>query len=77
MKDLKFYYMDACPFCKKVVQYMERNDIRVEMVDINADPKNRQELIELGGKEQVPMLLIDGKPLYESSDIIKWLKESV
>ena len=32
-------------------------------------------LIEHGGKEQVPCLFIDGKPLYESLDIIAWLEE--
>ncbi len=56
---------------------MKRNNIEdVEMVDIEADPKNKDELIELGGMYQVPMLLIDGKPLYESDDIIKWFKEN-
>lgn len=69
--------MERCPFCKKVIQYMKRNNIEdVEMVDIEADPKNKDELIELGGMYQVPMLLIDGKPLYESDDIIKWFKEN-
>lgn len=77
MKELKLYYMERCPFCKKVIQYMKRNNIEdVEMVDIEADPKNKDELIELGGMYQVPMLLIDGKPLYESDDIIKWFKEN-
>ncbi len=56
---------------------MERNNIEVEMANIHADPKNKEELIKLGGKEQVPMLLIDGEPLYESSDIINWLKENM
>lgn len=56
---------------------MKRNNIEdVEMVDIEADPKNKDELIELGGMYQVPMLLIDGQPLYESDDIIKWFKEN-
>jgi glutaredoxin len=68
--------MKGCPFCKKVIQFMERNNIEVEMVDIQADPKNEEELIKLGGKDQVPMLLIDGKPLYESNDIIQWLKDN-
>ncbi|NLX62273.1 MAG: glutaredoxin [Tissierellia bacterium] len=77
MKNLKLFYFDECPFCKKVIQYMKRNNIEVEMANIHADPKNKEELIELGGKEQVPMLLIDGKPLYESNDIIKWLKENM
>lgn len=77
MKNLKLYYMEYCPFCKKVIQYMKKNDIKVEMVDIKANPKNQEELIRLGGKDQVPMLLIDGKPLYESNDIINWFKENM
>ena len=76
MQNLKLYYMKGCPVCKKVIQFMERNNIEVEMVDIQADPKNEEELIKLGGKDQVPMLLIDGKPLYESNDIIQWLKDN-
>ncbi len=76
MKDLKLYYMERCPFCKKVIQYMNRNNVEVEMVDIEADPKNKEELIALGGIYQVPMLLIDGEPLYESDDIIQWFKDN-
>jgi glutaredoxin len=56
---------------------MEKNNINVEMKDIIADPKNQEELIQLGGIDQVPMLLIDGKPLYESSDIIQWFKDNM
>ena len=63
MKDLKFYYMEGCPYCNKVRRYMEKNDITVDMVDIHADSQNEKDLISLGGKDQVPMLLIDGKPL--------------
>mgnify|MGYP000947690453 CR=1 FL=1 len=77
MKDLKFYYMEGCPYCNKVRRYMEKNDITVDMVDIHADSQNEKDLISLGGKDQVPMLLIDGKPLYESSDIIAWFKENM
>jgi len=47
------------------------------MIDIKANHANEEELIRLGGKDQVPMLLIDGKPLYESGDIIKWFKENM
>lgn len=69
--------MDPCPYCRKVMRYMEENNIQVEMVDILADPKNREELIEVGGINQVPMLLIDGKPLYESDDIVQWFKDNM
>lgn len=76
MKDLKLFYMEGCPYCNKVRKYMKNNDINVEMVDIYADPKNQDDLMKLGGQDQVPMLLIDGKPLYESSDIIEWFKNN-
>lgn len=77
MKNLKLYYMEGCPFCNKVRKYMKEHDINVEMVDIHADKSTEEELIKLGGKDQVPMLLIDGKPLYESDDIIGWFKENI
>ena len=42
--------------------------------DTRKSEDDRRYLIENGGKEQVPCLFIDGKPLYESLDIIDWLK---
>ena len=46
----------------------------VELHNIHKNEADRQRLIEVGGYEQVPCLFIDGKPLYESLDIIDWLK---
>lgn len=77
MQELKLYVMEVCPFCRKVERYIDKNNIDgVEIMDIKKDPKNQEDLIALGGKDQVPMLLIDGKPLYESSDIIQWFKDN-
>lgn len=65
------YYKPTCPYCIKVLQFMENNNIECEMKNTQ-DPKNAQRLIEIGGKSQVPCLVIDGKALYESNDIIAW-----
>ena len=35
------------------------------------------ELLSIGWLDQVPMLLVNGKPLYESDDIIKFLKDNI
>lgn len=53
---------------------MGRSDI--EMHDINRSMEDRERLIREGGKLQVPCLFIDGKPLYESDDILEWLREN-
>lgn len=47
----------------------------VKLVDIK-EGNNNEDLIKRGGKDQVPCLFIDGKPLYESDDIIKYFKEN-
>ncbi|HOK62979.1 MAG TPA: glutathione S-transferase N-terminal domain-containing protein [Soehngenia sp.] len=70
--DLKLYYMDYCPFCNRVINYIKENNLEIELRNINIK-ENYDELISKGGLDQVPMLLIDGKPLYESEDIIKFL----
>ena len=77
MKELKLYYREGCPYCKKVVKFLEKNpSLKVEMMNV-ADEKNIKDLVEIGGMDQVPMMTIDGKPMYESGDIVKFLKEQL
>ena len=73
--ELKLYMFDTCPYCRRVMNEIEaqgRTD--VEFRDIRKSEDDRKALMEIGGKSQVPCLVIDGKPLYESMDIIEWLK---
>lgn len=77
-RKLVLYKKDSCPFCQKVMRFMDKNKITsVELKDIIEDPKNKEYLIEHGGKNMVPCLFIDGKPMYESDDIIQYLKDTL
>jgi glutathione S-transferase len=49
--------------------------IEMEMRDIMENPAFRDELMSLAGKTQVPCLVIDGKPMHESDDIVSYLNE--
>ena len=71
---LELYIMPGCPFCRKVLSYMERQGIEIPLRDITANPSGRATLQNGGGKVQDPCLFIDGKPLYESDDIIAYLE---
>ena len=42
--------------------------------DIIESEEAAKQLVSVGGKRQVPCLFIDGKPMYESQDIINWLE---
>ena len=73
---LELFERETCPYCQKVLRYLQvakRDD--VELHDITADEAARARLVEVGGMQQVPCLFIDGRPLYESDDIISWLRE--
>ena len=75
--DLKLFMFETCPYCRKVIREIEeegRSDI--EYHDIRKNEEDRRTLVDVGGKQQVPCLFIDGTPLYESDDIIKWLKNN-
>ena len=76
MPNLTLYHFIACPYCQRVRDYLTQAGISVPMKDTHETPAFREELIKIGGKSQVPCLVIDGKALYESLNIIEWLKKN-
>lgn len=74
--NMVLYYSPVCPFCHKVLAYMEQEDISLPLRNV-LEPGVKDELIRIGGKSQVPCLVVDGEPLYESDDIIRFLADLV
>ena len=74
MKDYKLFVGTVCPYCKKVENFTKEENIELEVVNINEDRDGLNELVEKGGKRQIPCLYHDGEYLYESDDIIEFLK---
>ena len=72
---LELYLRPGCSYCQKVLSFMNQNKIDLPLKDMTNET-NRQTLLKIGGKQQVPCLMIDGKALYESDDIIEWLKKN-
>ena len=74
------YQFKQCPFCVKTRRNMRRLALDIEKRDARYDPKWNQELINDGGKYQVPCLKIttdDGSVewMYESKVINYYLNE--
>ena len=74
--ELTLYQFDSCPFCIKVNHYLTQNSIRIPTKNTMTDPDAKAKLMKIGGKAQVPCLVIDGKALYESDDIINWFEQN-
>ena len=73
---LELYYYPECPYCQKVLRVVEDLGVAgaIQLKNIHADEDARRTLVDVGGKQQVPCLFIDGAPLYESGDIAEWLR---
>ena len=75
--DLVLYKFDTCGYCQRVMRRARDLRIPLRYRDTIRDPEARQTLLRIGGKTQVPCLFINGKPMYESQDIIRYLETEV
>ena len=71
---LKLFVLETCPYCHKVMDFLEENKIKYEKIDIE-NKASEDSLIRIGGKRQVPFLFDknSGLKMYESADIIEYL----
>lgn len=73
---LELYYFPSCPYCQIVLDAIEDLDLLVELSNIQTDRNKADQLIKDTGRRTVPCLYIDQKPMHESADIIRWLKNN-
>jgi glutaredoxin len=80
-ENMALYHFQMCPFCVKTRRQIHRLGLNIENRDARNDERWNHELINEGGKYQVPCLKIskaDGSVqwMYESSDINQYLDET-
>ena len=71
---LTLYKFDGCYFCHRVISVIDELGVAVSYRDTRSEQGALQELLRVGGVDQVPCLFINGEPLYESADIIDFLR---
>ncbi|XP_010920100.1 uncharacterized protein [Elaeis guineensis] len=69
-KNVVLYQYEACPFCNKVKAFLDYYDIPYKIVEVN--PLSKKE-IKWSDYKKVPILVVDGEQLVDSSDIINKL----
>ena len=70
---LELFYSESCPYCRKVINYFNDNNIEFELKDIN-ERNNYEKLMELGKISQIPFLIDTdtGNMMYDSDKIIDY-----
>ncbi|XP_042057146.1 prostaglandin E synthase 2-like [Salvia splendens] len=73
-KDVVLYQYEACPFCNKVKAFLDYYDIPYKVVEVNPLSKKETKWSEY---KKVPILMVDGVQMVDSSDIIDKLYTKV
>ncbi|GAY49507.1 hypothetical protein CUMW_119650 [Citrus unshiu] len=73
-KEVVLYQYEACPFCNKVKAFLDYYDIPYKVVEVN--PINKKE-IKWSEYKKVPILMVDGEQLVDSSAIIDQLDQKL
>ena len=58
-KKIKVYSTPTCAYCFALNDFLKENNIEFEEVDIAADSKKREEMVQKSGQMEVPVIEID------------------
>ena len=61
MKKVIVYSTPACPYCALAKEFLEKNNIPFEDVNVASNPQAKDEMIKKSGQLGVPVIDVDGK----------------
>jgi glutathione S-transferase len=76
---IQLYHRWHCPYSARVRDFIDEQKLgpKIEYVELGEVERADTNLAGIAGRSQVPCLVVDGKPILESSDIVQWLKENL
>ncbi len=61
MANVTVYSTPTCPFCIKIKQFLKKNNVEFQEIDVSADHDKAKELMEKSGQAGVPVTEVDGE----------------
>ena len=55
------YSTESCPFCVDAKDFLKKNKIKFEDINVNKDKKAAREMIQKSGQTGVPVIDVDGE----------------
>lgn len=75
---LTLYRLEGCPFCEYAVDALDALDLEYDSVWVEAMHSRRDEVKEVSGQRQVPVLIDEdrGVTLSESEHVVEYLERT-
>lgn len=59
MKKVKVYSTPACPYCRRLKEYLDDRGQVYDNIDVSTDKAGLEELIGISGQIGVPVIVVD------------------
>ena len=70
-KKVEIYTTQYCPYCHAAKNFLKAKKIEFVEIDVSDDADLRRQLVQMsGGRETVPQIFADGKPLGGYDDLV-------
>ena len=69
MAKVEMYATMWCPYCARARALLEKKGVRYTEIDIDDEPRRRDEMIRRAGRTSVPQIFIDGEHIGGSDDM--------
>ena len=80
MGELVLYTLPRCPYCMHVQVVIDELTLHyplsIKYRDLKKEKHWRADLYAKTGRTQVPCLFVKAAPMFESQDIIRWLRKT-
>ena len=61
MHNVKVYSTSTCPYCTMAKEFLKKNNIQFENIDVGINRQAAKEIMDKSGQMGVPVLDIDGQ----------------
>jgi len=67
---IKMYTRDYCSFCYAAKNLLAKRGLEFEEIAVSGDANAEQQMRELSGRNTVPQIIIDGKPIGGYTELV-------
>jgi len=67
--DIVVYRTGWCPYCERALGLLSKKGLAYREIDVDEDPKLREEMIARSGRRTVPQIFIGGKHVGGCDDL--------
>lgn len=69
MARVTMYTTAWCPYCKRAEALLRSKGTPIDLIDVDAEPARRQEMMQRSGRRTVPQIFIDEKHIGGCDDL--------